>query len=100
MSEIKPALTPEQWERREASFFGINMRLEEDGVGFGVADCETIFDDEERHALAALCLHEQPFGFTRDDVDELWSAIANGWDGLKSLADRIEALLPPGEQKP
>jgi len=62
---------------------------------------------ERRHALAALCLHGQPWGFTRDDVQALrdmppipWRYGGEGgveavevW--LNDLADRIEALLPP-----
>lgn len=58
-----------------------------------------------RHALAALALHGLPEGFTREDVEELrWTAIHEESadypiDGrverLRSLAARIEALLPP-----
>ena len=65
----------------------------------------------DRHALAALCLHEQPFGFRRDDVEGL-RELAKQYDDdadnyeitgpaavwLTSLADRIEALLPPEEK--
>ena len=55
------------------------------------------------HALAALCLHEQPFGFTREDVELLQSLdhsylasyIDYKEDGYANLASRIEALLPP-----
>ena len=70
----------------------------------------------DRHALAALCLHEQPFGFTREDVEVLRVAAPQHGEGcsatdlwpgpcdcgieeglLNSMADRIEALLPPDE---
>ena len=57
---------------------------------------------QDPHGVAALCLHGQPFGFTRGDVllcrgnlehpdsHEIWTKLAD-------LADRIEALLPPEE---
>jgi len=74
-----------------------------------------------RHPLAALALHDQPFGFTRADVIALTDAIRDakvatlgygdhgdvkiammtyGDEGkqipaLRSLRDRIAALLPP-----
>ena len=60
------------------------------------------------HALAALCLHGQPFGFTREDaaaarVTARFLSMAPGMQGeanddierLRSMAQRIEALLPP-----
>jgi len=64
--------------------------------------------EDERHALAALCLHGQLFGFTWEDVRRLrgvfWAMSQWGknhaieWAGDEwgeSVADRIEALLPP-----
>lgn len=80
---MKPALTAEEW----------------GNVDLPVADTP-----ESRHATAALCLHGQPFGFTREDVIMLRAARLrldgeeqeDAWDkSLDSLADRIEALLPP-----
>jgi hypothetical protein len=73
---------------------------------------------QDTHPLAALALYGQPFGFTREDVAELRGAIddveSNILEGgsfesirlldrhehptilcLRSLADRIEARLPP-----
>lgn len=65
------------------------------------------------HAVAALCLVGQPFGFTRDDVGALNEAInefrvkgiapidphsaefRETAEALQSIADRIAALLPP-----
>ena len=55
---------------------------------------------------AALCLHNQEFGFTREDVEAIQHALAHRgveqgstewdrWKKLGELADRIEALLPP-----
>lgn len=59
-----------------------------------------------RHALAALCLHGQPFGFSREDV-RLVEFIAEfdpqdhpDVPKLRSLAARISALLPPEEEAP
>lgn len=60
----------------------------------------------DRHALAALALHGQPFGFTQEDVDLLTrSAEYYDWlvkqkylddaEKFRSLAARIAALLPP-----
>lgn len=63
----------------------------------------------QRHAAAALLLHQQSFGFTREDVARIreaaqtmqWSAIWMGEDDkspaamLRALAERIAALLPP-----
>lgn len=60
---------------------------------------------ENRHAVAALALHGQPFGFTWDHVIALEYAIeasdqyighdVPSHDDLVSLKDRIAALLPP-----
>lgn len=53
-----------------------------------------------RHALAALCLYGQPFGFTRADLealaDVLRQPLARGTAApLVGLSHRIAALLPP-----
>lgn len=61
-----------------------------------------------RHAVAALALYGQPFGFTREDVEAVESAYDVLFDHnvgpvsptmarLWSLRDRIAALLPPPE---
>lgn len=57
-----------------------------------------------RHKLAALCLYQQPFGFTREDV-RMVTVMAEDCERVgiypdstafwRSLADRIAALLPP-----
>ncbi|MBI4408631.1 MAG: hypothetical protein HY561_02905 [Gemmatimonadetes bacterium] len=65
----------------------------------------TVAVGRDRHALAALALHAQPFGFSWTDVDALVEAIgcaaevghANVGVRLYNLADRIAALLPPRE---
>ena len=93
---IKPALTPEEW---------ADFRVYGEPVILVNADppYHTIIP-EKRHHVAAVCLHGQPFGFTREDVRMLGEAfemvnqrtmtdIDETW--LRSLAARIEALLPP-----
>lgn len=100
MSEIKPALTAQEW----ATWFGDGARVPE-----MVDQCyNAVFGgravDGSRHAQGAVALHEQPFGFTREDVDLLGNVHSNhsGCDERTcwavSLADRISALLPPEEK--
>ena len=49
------------------------------------------------HGVAATLLYGQPFGFTRKDVRFLRTMVSiyRSAPQLESLADRIEALLPP-----
>lgn len=93
---ISPALTPEEWAKG--------------GRGWRHG---AVINAEDRHAVAAVCLYGQPFGFTRADVAFLQSLAAwhhkqtygkaAGWRQsvlsevveLRNLADRIAALLPP-----
>ena len=105
MPDVKPALTPEEWARGENDDEH-QIEIREEGPyiigagGLGPENC---------HALAALCLHEQLFGFTRDDLAALqrvlqsglcWEIDANwGCGHLRSLTDRISALLPPEDAK-
>ena len=101
--EIQPALTKGQWET-----------LERHGVIEGYVDiCDGPIPTpirapthKDRHALAALALHDHPAGFTWEDVEEL-RGVAEDYDGepaqqvsptLRYLADRIAALLPPREE--
>jgi hypothetical protein len=113
MSEIRPALTPEEWASRE-----VNRKLTDSG-GWPLS-CQPIALGEDAisigppeyapsmhvpaeylHAIAALALHDQPFGFRHKDVRLLREAVYNvpdGWSGnpwMDELADRIAALLPP-----
>ena len=77
-------------------------------LGAGGALC--IYDEDgayfrpHRHALAALALHDQPFGFTGDDLATLYLLVEilprtgvhrSHVAALRSIAERIEALLPP-----
>jgi hypothetical protein len=98
---IPPALTPARW----ASY----RRLCED-IG-GSPSTEMLGDHAEtEHELAALALHGQPFGFTREDVALLDRAARNAgplceYSDEESIAElvaryrdfaaRLAALLPP-----
>lgn len=99
MSEIKPALTPEEWADKSA--------VRPWGIFDNVID-EASFRDlgpEGKHAAAALCLHGQPYGFTWEDVVLLMAEVSTLTGYIdeeedahwRSLADRIAALLPPRE---
>lgn len=106
---VQPALSAEEWAegRTEEGITFLDVAGE---VGYSRFPGPWLMV-ERRHAMAATCLHGQPFGFTREDVERLriftstlmskqeapgtgGSSIARGLD---SLADRIEALLPPEE---
>ena len=115
---LKAAMTKEEWVRKEAPGNGALLRGFDDNDGGVILEAYTVYDKEtpivlelpivwgesayrypitNRHGAAALCLHEQPFGFTRKDVKTLRAADpAFGDCGiLHAIADRIEALLPP-----
>ncbi len=116
---MKNALSPKEWKEKkyDHSFgggFSINANW---GVQVEYNDCGQYSDSNQRvdipreegmHALAAFSLHNQPFGFTREDV-ELIRAVAyesliemlplkSRAAVLDSLADRLSALLPPEEE--
>ena len=127
---IKPALTAEEWAHLEMAGEGAKRRSGdrtdtlfayvlrepseyiEGSVGDLMiawnGDCSLPASPSARHALAALCLHGQTYGFTREDVALLRGlglyAEPRALDivfgeaaatRIASLADRIEALLPP-----
>lgn len=130
---IQPALSPEEWEARYHWIQCFDSWEGEEvqritGVGEIRADdahlsvtshqhhLHAVFDaPSDRHALAALCLYGQPFGFTWQDVARvLAEADSHQYEALKrerngfeakqdrdheaywrSLATRIAALLPP-----
>ena len=97
---VKPALTPEEWAQSRQSQAGEHNKAPMIHGQFLVFSGmpEPI---NRLHAMAALCLHEQPFGFTREDVDGLRIMMDREgprihlYGSVASLADRIEALLPP-----
>lgn len=78
-------------------------------------DCsgpQAIAEPATLHAVAALALHGQPFGFSHADVEHLRSAATcdacegtfclspDLRDALEDLAVRIAALLPPRAVEP
>lgn len=132
MSEVKPALTPEEWLAPRIMFrpgkaqgkavwmdegYGIEILTRPDStrphtIRPTKEDWACVFDGSwsvpldaiTRHKLAALALHQQPFGFTHEDVDLLremalfkMASIEERRFGvtLESIASRIESLLPP-----
>lgn len=119
--EIKPALTPEEWANGyELPDPYSHVRvLEDERIGGLMVTVETpadiSFEGAERHAVAALCLNGQPFGFTWADVDLLRQAAGMAAEEagafflpemqervdarmpFDNLADRIASLLPPRE---
>lgn len=101
---VEPALTAEEWaelciNRRDHDTVTLSAKT----GGITVEDgCEGGYiDNGDRHALAALALHDQPFGFSREDVQTLRDVSArlreDGFmhEDVDSLAARIAALLPP-----
>ncbi len=110
MSDIKPVLTAEEWGIRE-----FLVHKDDDGhVSFSraVDPAELVlwWDGcplplRRTDALAALCLYEQPFGFTRERLAALdrvlfaamsmATATKEDLEMVRSDFHRIEALLPP-----
>lgn len=95
MTDIKPAPVnwPEEIEWRQKSSEKYKDDPDEPMAKWPLVDYD-------RHALAALALHGQTFGFTREDVEALRSLSADlhpNNEPFYSLADRIAALLPPEE---
>lgn len=90
MIERRPALTRRQWEEITRLPFG-EATWRASGTMYG------------RHGVAAVALHGQAFGFTREDVDILRASVEDpqaayvNYHRLLDLAVRIEALLPPRE---
>lgn len=100
---VRPALTPGEW--AELAIKRAHVKVHGDGDPLWIRSAEPYETDvwvygDERHALAALALHGQPFGFTREDVIRVLR-VANdmvpGTDEQRdwvSLARRLAALLP------
>ena len=122
--DIPPALTPEQWEARDyrqaareldtwakkaeqqsaddSTEYVAKLGLNANGsvIVMNRAHDRVLVPPPARAALAAFALAEQPFGFTREDVVALRAAAETAEDAgiarsLRSLATRLEALLPP-----
>jgi hypothetical protein len=107
-SKIAPAMTSKQWDE---------VRRFPPGLVWFPAD----EGSANRHQVAALCLYQQPFGFTAEDVAQLFEVWLEGTSTepdpephpkdtighdawvrrrrrdafLRSLGARIAALLPP-----
>lgn len=100
---IAPALTPEEW--RLVKLWNAGKMPGGKVRGMVVLD----LPDEHRHGAAACALHDQPFGFTWEDVDDLNELLAAyDWDSIHGeeqerqdriprLIAKIAALLPPRE---
>ena len=122
--DIPPALTPEQWEARDyrqaareldtwakkaeqqsaddSTEYVAKLGLNANGsvIVMSRAHDRVLVPPPARAALAAFALAEQPFGFTPEDVVALRAAAETVEDAgiarsLRSLATRLEALLPP-----
>ena len=119
-----PALTPEQWEARDyrqsardldnwaksqsgareedATEYVAKLGLNPAGsvVVMNRAHDRVLIPPAARAPLAAFALAEQPFGFTRADVELAQRAASTTGDqetaaALRDLAHRIQDLLPP-----
>lgn len=114
MTQIKPALTPEEW-AGEPVVFEVKddgtlliLRLRDEGepvIRIGHEGTAGALSGPANAKIAALCLHDQAFGFTWEDVDLLCYAAGLVEDHESTgdiraercadLADRIGALLAP-----
>jgi hypothetical protein len=91
---------PEQRDSDDPTEYVAKLGLTYDDcvVAMNRAHDRVLIPPPARAALAAFALLDRPFGFGRGDVDALRAAAAlPGADAaaLTSLADRLEALLPP-----
>lgn len=107
--EIQPAMTAEEWKSQRIDFpelaatggKGRPITIRFNSVGLLVSrDC--VVPPSKQPALAALCLYQQPFGFSRADIDLLTRLCISARDlsrdefvAADHLAARIAALLPP-----
>jgi hypothetical protein len=118
---VHPALTPEQWEARDyrqaareldswakqgqrqpsddPTEYVAELGLTENGsvIVMNRAHDRVLVPPPARAALAAFALAEQPFGFSQADVEALRAAAETAQNAgfLRSLAARLQALLPP-----
>ena len=128
--EMRPALTAQAWEELRVSRPGIELWSDPPPLGSGHLRVEDQSPDaapgyarivpELRHAVAAMALHDQAFGFTWDDVERLREAVNDidfshiadaeqrglmemdarlmrAW--MLDLAGRIADLLPPADAR-
>lgn len=104
IQRINPALTPEEWQHEIVSLGREGVFLQRgDGLELWFEGDMVSVDPPMAGRVAAFCLHDQPFGFTWEHVDQLGSESRREtshkilW--MERLADLIEALLPPRETK-
>lgn len=96
---MKPALTKEEWAFLESGKVFIAVGTREVNILIDGGTCAVPIADP--HATAALCLHNQEFGFTREMVEALGEALSSSECDVDvgCLANeavvRIAALLPP-----
>lgn len=109
-----PVLTPEEWAEGEfESHYGVavtSLQVDHKGRLFATSSMPDSEDfvvvilneytnPSALHKTAALCLYQQPFGFTQEDVTYLRGIASDPFlphDGVAdSLAQRIKNLLPP-----
>lgn len=105
---MKAALTEKEWRILEfrPSYWG-DVSKTENELFVRCPDNREIFTPSDQHKLAALCLHNQEFGFTREHATAIrWCVkgyranptFQREADILDGLADLIEALLPPEDK--
>jgi hypothetical protein len=123
MSHTAQALTPNEWANKTYVGNDGGMRLtagdanRPDGCldirlrSINAVTIEHLLRPHDRHALRALALYGQAFGFAREMANALQRCIEvfakYGWSDLQGGAeilatanaalDRIAALLPPGQ---
>ena len=99
MPKIQPALTAEEWAD------GAFPDPGKDGFCYLTASHEFYLFDSDKHGLAARCLHNQPFGFTREGhgaLEGVLAAVFTGtpvsqeeFDLVRGEVAKVGALLPP-----
>lgn len=89
---IPPALSKEEWATQAVR--GGEFEIRDGAVVFYALDPYYSRRVESRHALAALCLHEQPFGFTAKDVAGLrYQALLCRADAARWRDNREDRLV-------
>ncbi len=123
--KLHSALTPEQWSardyrqpaseldrwaaerpersRNDSTEYVAKLGLSDDDcvIVMSRAHDRVLVPPPARHALGAFALAGQPFGLTREDVALVRASAERASSGpsreaLEGLAERLEALLPPG----
>lgn len=112
MTKIGAALTAAQWQGVTLPSGEIVRSIEgagatDESINVGDGFDAVAFSGRQRHALAALALYGQPFGFTEVDVMALLTISVRESvmrelspierQQLDAVALRIAALLPPSE---